>query len=72
VPRVANLALAVFLLLFLVPLFTHLDDVSLSARVMLLVVAFPFGVITVLALMAATRPGSVGRAFRQLRRRGRA
>lgn len=65
VPRVANLAAAAFLLLFLVPLFAHLGDVSTSARVMLLVVAVPFALLTVLCLMSAARPGSVGRAFRR-------
>ena len=68
-PRVANAALAAVLLLFLVPLFTHLDDVATSARVMLVLVALPFLVITVLCLMAAVRPGSVGRTFRRLARR---
>lgn len=68
-PRVANLAMAAFLLAFLVPVATHLGDVPTSARVMLLVVAVPFGLLTVLCLMAGLRPGSVGRAFRRLRRR---
>jgi hypothetical protein len=68
VPRVANLALAACLLLFLVPLVTHLGDVSTSARVMLLVIAVPFVLLTVLCLMAAARPGSVGRLARRVRR----
>lgn len=66
-PRVVNVALAAFFLLFLVPLFRHLGDVSTSARVLLLVIAVPFALLTVLCLMSALRPGSVGRGFRRLR-----
>ncbi len=67
-PRVVNAALAAFFLLFLVPLFTHLDDVTTVARVLLLALAVPFVVLTALCLMSAGRPGSVGRLFRSLRR----
>ena len=67
-PRVVNLALAAFFLLFLVPLFRHLDDVTTSARVLLLVLAVPFVLLTVLCLVSALRPGSLGRAARRARR----
>lgn len=68
VPRVFNLALAAFLLVFLVPVASHLGDVSRSVRVMLVLVSLPFVLITVLCLMVAVRPGSVGRQFRRVRR----
>lgn len=71
VPRAANLALAAFLLTFLVPVATHLGDVPTATRVMLVVISVPFVLLTVLCLMAALRPGSVGRAFRRLRARPR-
>lgn len=67
-PRVVNLAVAASFLVFLVPLFTHLDDVEPVARVLLLVIAVPFALGTVALLCSAARPGSVGR----LLRRGRA
>ncbi len=60
-PRVVNASLAVFFLLFLVPLFTHLSDVTTVARVLLVLLAVPFVLLTVLCLMSALRPGSVGR-----------
>ena len=67
-PRVVNVAVAGFFLIFLVPLATHLDDVEPVARVLLLVIAVPFALGTVLLLCSAARPGSVGRALRRLRR----
>lgn len=67
-PRVVNLALAAVLLLFLVPVLAHLGDVPVAARVVLVLVALAFAPLLVLALMAAVRPGSVGRLGRRLRR----
>jgi len=62
-----NASLAVFFLLFLVPLFTHLAGLTTVARVLLLALAVPFVLLTVLCLMSAARPGSVGRFARRLR-----
>jgi hypothetical protein len=42
VPRVTNVALAALLLLFLVPLFTHLGGRPVGVQVMLVVVSVPF------------------------------
>jgi hypothetical protein len=69
VPRVLNVALASFFLLFLVPLFARLGDQTTVARVLLVAIAVPFVVLTVLCLMSAARPGSVGRLARRLRPR---
>ncbi len=68
-PRVVNVSLAVFFLLFLVPLFRHLGDVTTIAKVLLVVLAIPFALLTVLCLMSAVRPGSVGRLARRARPR---
>ena len=68
-PRVVNLALAVFLLLFLVPLATHLGDVTTSARVLLVVLAVPFALLALACAASALRPGSLGRLVRRLRHR---
>lgn len=69
VPRVVNLALAAFFLLFLVPMATHLQGLATLAQVLLVVVAVPFALLTVLCLMSAARPGSVGRLARRARPR---
>lgn len=69
VPRVVNLALALFFLAFLVPLFVKLRELETVAQVLLIGLAVPFAVLTVLCLMSAARPGSVGRAFRRRRTR---
>jgi len=61
--------LAAFFLVFLVPLFTHLGGLTALAQVLLLAVAVPFVLLTVLCLMSALRPGSVGRLARKARRR---
>ena len=66
-PRVVNLALAVFLLLFLVPVFTHLGGLATSVQVLLVVLAVPLGLLCLACLVSAARPGALGR----LRRRGR-
>ena len=68
-PRVTNLALAAVLLLFLVPVYTHLGGRPISVQVMLVVVSVPFVVVVVLCLASALRPGSLGRAVRRARSR---
>ena len=67
-PRVVNLALAVVLVLFLVPVFTHLGGLATSAQVMLVLVAVPFVLLTAACLASAARPGSLGRLARRARR----
>ena len=67
-PRVVNLAFALLLLAFLVPLFTHLGGLATRAQVLLVALSVPFVLLVVLCLMSAARPGSLGRAVR--RRRG--
>lgn len=67
-PRVVNVALAALLLLFLVPVFTHLGQVGTGTRVMLVVLCVPFGLLTVACLVSAIRPGSLGRLLRRARR----
>ncbi len=66
-PRVVNASLAVFFLLFLVPLFTHLGGLTTVAQVLLVALAVPFVLLTALCLMSAVRPGSVGRLARRAR-----
>lgn len=68
-PRVVNAALALFFLLFLVPLFTHLGSRTTVAQVLLVLIAIPFALLSVGCLSAALRPGSVGRLARRLRPR---
>jgi hypothetical protein len=71
VPRVVNIALAAFFLAFLIPLGLHLGDLTLVAQVMLMLfVGLPFGLLTLLCLVSAVRPGSLGRAARRLRPSG--
>lgn len=67
-PRVVNAALAGFFLLFLVPLFTHLGGLTTVAQVLLVCVSVPFVLVTLLCVMSAARPGSVGRLARRARR----
>ena len=68
-PRVLNLALAVFFLLFLVPIATHLSGRTTSTQVLLVLLALPFLLLTVLCLCSAARPGSLGRTARRARAR---
>ena len=68
-PRVTNVACAALVLLFLVPLFTHLGGRPISVQVMLVVVSAPFVLIAGLCLASAVRPGSLGRALRRARSR---
>ena len=51
------------------PLFTHLGGLAALAQVLLVLVAAPFVLLTVLCLVSAARPGSVGRLARRLRPR---
>lgn len=66
-PRVVNLALALFFLAFLVPVFTHLRGLTTLAQVLLVIFAVPFLLLTVLCLLSAARPGSVGRLAVRMR-----
>ena len=68
-PRVVNLALAAFFLLFLVPAATHLGGLPTLAQVMLVLLMIPFAFLTLLCLLSAARPGSVGRLLRRRRPR---
>jgi hypothetical protein len=67
VPRVVNLALAAVLLLFLVPLGTHLGGLATSVQVLLVLLAVPLGLLVVACLASAARPGSLGRLVRRVR-----
>jgi hypothetical protein len=67
VPRVVNLALALFFLAFLVPLSVKLHERSTSVQVLLVLIAIPFSLLTVACLASAARPGSLGRLARRLR-----
>ncbi len=62
-----NASLAVFFLLFLVPLFTHLSGLTAVAQVLLVALSVPFVLLTGLCVLSAARPGSVGRLARRLR-----
>ncbi|MCU1600431.1 MAG: hypothetical protein JWO22_1140 [Frankiales bacterium] len=67
VPRVLNLTLAGFLLLFLVPMVLHLSELSLSVQVFLVVLAIPLGFLCLACLASAIRPGSLGGLVRRRR-----
>jgi hypothetical protein len=68
VPRVVNLALAAFLLLFVAPVVTNFAGLPGYAQVTLgLLVALVLLFVT-MSLASALRPGSVGRFLRRLRR----
>jgi hypothetical protein len=59
-------------LAFLIPLVLHFGSLALVAQIMLSVlVVFPFGLLTVLCLLSAVRPGSLGRFARKRRPAGR-
>ncbi|MCU1594110.1 MAG: hypothetical protein JWO12_1502 [Frankiales bacterium] len=63
-----NVALAAFFLAFLIPLVLHFESLARVAQVMLSVlVVFPFGLLTLLCLTSAARPGSLGRFARKHR-----
>jgi hypothetical protein len=67
VPRVVNLALAVFFAGFLVPLWMRLGGRSTSVQVLLVLIAVPFSLLSLACLASAARPGCLGRAARRLR-----
>jgi len=64
---VLNLALGLFLLLFLVPLLVHLPGVTRSAQILLIVLAVPLGLLCLGCLLSAARPGTVRRLVRRRR-----
>ena len=66
-PRVVNLALALFFLAFLVPLWLRLGAQSTSVQVLLVLIAVPFSVLALACLASAAKPGSLGRLARRLR-----
>jgi hypothetical protein len=67
VPRVVNLALALFFLAFLVPIAVKLPGLATSVQVLLVVLAIFFGLLTAACLASAIRPGMLGRLARRLR-----
>ena len=69
VPRVLNLALAVFLGALVAPIVTNLDGKPAYVQVALVAVAVPVVLLVLACLSSALRPGSLGRAVR--RRRGK-
>ena len=68
-PWMIGAVVVLLLLMFLVPMFTHLGGLTAMAQVLLVAIAVPFALLTVLCLMSAARPGSVGRLARRLRRK---
>jgi len=64
-----NAALAAVLLVFLIPVFTHLAGRSRSVQVMLVVISVPFALLAALCLVSAARPGTLGRLARKARAR---
>ncbi|MFN2538087.1 MAG: hypothetical protein ABR549_08035 [Mycobacteriales bacterium] len=62
-----NLALAAFLLLFLVPLVMHLPGLARSAQVLLVLLAVPLGLLCLSCLVSAVRPGTLGGLVRRSR-----
>jgi hypothetical protein len=68
---VVNLTVAVCVLLLLGPLLTNLGGKPLYAQVTFVLLALPFGLLGVLCLLSAVRPGSLGRALRRARARRR-
>ncbi len=71
-PRVVNGALAVFLLLFCLPIVTNLAGKPWYAQVVLVMLVALFLLFVVLCTASALRPGSLGRFARRVRpqRRG--
>jgi hypothetical protein len=64
---VVNLALAVFLLLFLVPLLTHLSGLATAVQALLVCLALPLGLLCLACLISAARPGTLGGLARRRR-----
>ena len=69
VPRVLNLAMAVFFLVVLAPVLTSFDGKPWYVQVAIVLFGMPFLLVAVLCLCSAVRPGSIGRAARRLRAR---
>lgn len=69
VPRVLNLALALVLGLLLAPIVTNLDGKPVYVQVALVGLTLLFGLLALLCLASALRPGSLGRAARRMRRK---
>ncbi len=67
-----NAALALFLLAFLAPAVTRLDDLSVWVAVVLGLFSLPVLLVAGLCLASALRPGSLGRAARRVRARRQA
>lgn len=70
-PRVLNLAMAVFFLAVLAPVFGAWGGKPGYVQVAIVLFGTPFVLVAVLCLASAFRPGSVGRAARRLRARSR-
>lgn len=68
VPRVLNVALAVFLLAMMSPVLTRFGGHSRLIQVFLVVAVLPVVLVALLCLASAVRPGSLGRAARRARR----
>ncbi len=68
-PRVLNLAIAVFFLAVLAPVVGAWGDMRWYVQVAVVLFGAPFLLVALLCLASAARPGSVGRAARRLRRR---
>jgi threonine/homoserine/homoserine lactone efflux protein len=69
VPRVLNLAIAVFFLALLAPVVNVWGDLRWYAQVAVVLFGAPFVLVAAMCLASAARPGSLGRAARRLRRR---
>jgi threonine/homoserine/homoserine lactone efflux protein len=71
VPRVLNLAIAVFFLAVLAPVVGAWSGKPGYVQVAIVLFGAPFLLVALLCLASAARPGSLGRAVRRLRgRRG--
>ncbi len=68
VPRVLNVALALFLLALMSPALTTFGRHSRLVQVFLVVAVLPVLLVAALCLASALRPGSLGRTARRLRR----
>ncbi len=68
-PRVLNVALGVFLLLFAAPVVTHFGGKRGYVQASLVMVLVPVLLLALACLTSAARPGALGRAMRRARRR---
>lgn len=69
VPRVLNLALGLFFLALLAPVFVGWSGKPGYAQAAMVLYGTPFLLVALLCLVSAARPGSIGRTARRLRRR---